>query len=295
MRNGLLKKQLKKICLRDNAFWIWTVTMLVIVCGDILGLKVIPQISKDESYMYTLMSYLGFLPMWISTIFVITVFKKNRYIYKCLLINTKGNTILNLLVGLLMGFLLNGLCGFVSWVCGDIKLNFVGFDLIPVLGLFIAVFIQSSAEEAVCRGFMYQRLLKSNPKPIFAIVVNSLFFAFLHLSNNGINIIAFYDLFVTGVFFSLIVYYFDSLWMVMGIHTTWNFTQSILLGLPNSGASFPYSIYRLDANSVYSGFAYNNEFGLEGTILSSTLMTICCIMVYIVKCKEKKDLWFANK
>lgn len=80
MRNGFAKKTIKKICLRDNIFWIWTVTMLVIVCGDILGLKVIPQISKDESYMYTLMSYLGFLPMWISTIFVIAVFKKNRYI-----------------------------------------------------------------------------------------------------------------------------------------------------------------------------------------------------------------------
>ena len=107
--------------------------------------------------------------------------------------------------------------------------------------------------------------------------------AAVHLLNDGMSVLAFYDLLITGIFFSLIVYYFDSLWMAMGIHTTWNFTQSILLGLPNSGTSFPYSVFVLENSVSQPSFAYNTEFGLEGTILSSIIMTVCCIGLFYWK------------
>ena len=76
----------------------------------------------------------------------------------------------------------------------------------------------------------------------------------------------------------------------MGLHATWNFTQSIILGLPNSGPIFPYSIFQLDGSLAHNSFAYHVEFGLEGTWLSSVLMTLCCVFLYVWK-NNQKSIW----
>ena len=75
----------------------------------------------------------------------------------------------------------------------------------------------------------------------------------------------------------------------MGFHAMWNFTQSILFGLPNSGTNVPYSIFKI-GSSVKGSFAYNPIFGLEGTILSSVLMTVCCVALYLWKSKKKVEM-----
>ena len=70
----------------------------------------------------------------------------------------------------------------------DFQLHFYKFEILPLIILFIAVFIQSSAEEVVCRAFLYQRILKRYNSEALVIGVNSAFFAALHLGNNGISV-----------------------------------------------------------------------------------------------------------
>jgi len=216
------------------------------------------------------------------------IFKNNHYIIDKITNKSKGNNIAYLFLGLLIGLVLNGFCALIAMINGDFTLRFSQFEIFPAIGLLFAVFVQSSAEELLCRGFMYQRLLKSTNSPAFAIIFNSLFFAALHLFNNGMSILPFYCILIFGVLTSMIVYYFDSLWMVMGLHAMWNFTQSILFGLPNSGINVPYSIFKI-GGSVKGSFAYNPTFGLEGTILSCALMTACCVALYLWKSKKNKE------
>ena len=233
--------------------------------------------------------YILFIDIWIGVLFVLLVFKNNHYIIEKITTKTKGNNIAYLFLGLFIGFVLNGLCALIAMINGDFTLRFSQFEIFRAFGLFFAVFVQSSAEELLCRGFMYQRLLKSTNSPAFAIIFNSLFFAALHLFNNGMSILPFYCILIFGVLASMLVYYFDSLWMVMGLHAMWNFTQSILLGLPNSGNNVPYSIFKI-GSSVKGSFAYNPIFGLEGTILSCILMTACCVALYLWKSKKKVEM-----
>lgn len=273
----------------DNPLWIIFITIFIMTLGDFLSYLLIPEVSKNRAFLYTFNQYFEFIGIWIIVLFTICFFSKDRYIMKEVFKNEKGNNYKNILIGFLAGFLLNMVCAVFAILNKNIVLKFKVFEILPFTGLFIAVFIQSSSEELLCRGFMYQRMLKSNSRPIFAIISNSMLFAFLHIFNDGVGTLAIYDIFVTGLFFSLVVYYYDSLWMAMAIHTTWNFTQSILLGLPNSGASFPYSVFQLDISTTSSSFAYNTEFGLEGTILSSVLMTLCCIFVVLDRGKNKKS------
>ena len=279
--------------IRNSIIWIMFITFLLMVFGELIGAVIFSTGTDNrQPYFYTFMEYACFITMWLAVIFVINIFKKNRYIQKEFLPNKKGNTILYLVIGLISGFVLNGFCACLAIVNGNISLNFQCFEVMPVMGLFIAVFIQSSAEEVLCRGFLYQRVLEAKSKYWIAILLNSVFFGVAHGLNDGITLLGLYDLIITGIFFSLVVFYFDSLWMAMGLHTTWNFTQSIILGLPNSGASFPYSVFALTPDT-HGGFSYNTAFGLEGTPLSAILMTICCLGLYLWKNKEK-NIWSEN-
>lgn len=275
-----------QMTLRDNILWIFVVSFLVMTCGDLAVEIVVPEISKKYAFWYTFKEYAMFITMWIAVMGAILICKKNRYIINEIKQNDRGNNGRYLGIGLLVGFVLNMISAVIALLHGDITIQFEKINFIAVFILFLAVFVQSSAEEVLCRGFIYQRLLKGTGKPYVAVFLNSLFFAAVHLVNEGMSVLAFYDLLITGIFFSLIVYCFDSLWMAMGVHATWNFTQSILLGLPNSGTSFPYSVFVLDTSSARSSFAYNMEFGLEGTILSSVIMTVCCVGLCLWKRKN---------
>jgi hypothetical protein len=281
----------------DNVLWICIISYAIIYITQNVGGWITPKLVrflftsgllKANEYTYTFLMYILFIYIWIVVFFVIFIFKNNHYIIDKITNKSKGNNIAYLFLGLLIGLVLNGFCALIAMINGDFTLRFSQFEIFPAIGLLFAVFVQSSAEELLCRGFMYQRLLKSTNSPAFAIIFNSLFFAALHLFNNGMSILAFYCILIFGVLTSMIVYYFDSLWMVMGLHAMWNFTQSILFGLPNSGINVPYSIFKI-GGSVKGSFAYNPTFGLEGTILSCALMTACCVALYLWKSKKNKE------
>lgn len=281
----------------DNVLWICIISYAIIYITQNVGGWITPKLVrflftsgllKANEYTYTFLMYILFIYIWIVVFFVIFIFKNNHYIIDKITTKSKGNNIAYLFLGLLVGLVLNGFCALIAMINGDFTLRFSQFEIFPAIGLLFAVFVQSSAEELLCRGFMYHRLLKSTNSPTFAIIFNSLFFAALHLFNNGMSILPFYCIFIFGVLTSMIVYYFDSLWMVMGLHAMWNFTQSILFGLPNSGINVPYSIFKI-GGSVKGSFAYNPTFGLEGTILSCALMTICCVALYLWKSKKNKE------
>ncbi|MCK6130324.1 CPBP family intramembrane glutamic endopeptidase [Parvimonas micra] len=282
----------------DNVLWICIISYAILFISETIGGLFISRLVKGlftsglirgDVYIYTFIMYILFIDIWIGVLFVLFVFKSNHYIIDKITTKTKGNNMANLFWGLFIGFVLNGLCALIAMINGDFTLRFSQFEIFRAFGLFFAVFVQSSAEELLCRGFMYQRLLKSTNSPAFAIIFNSLFFAALHLFNNGMSILPFYCILIFGVLASMLVYYFDSLWMVMGLHAMWNFTQSILLGLPNSGNNVPYSIFKI-GSSVKGSFAYNPIFGLEGTILSCVLMTACCVALYLWKSKKKVEI-----
>ncbi|MBF1036879.1 MAG: CPBP family intramembrane metalloprotease [Parvimonas sp.] len=281
----------------DNVLWICIISYAILIISEIIGgllTSILVKglftsgLFKGNVYFYTFLMYILFIYIWIVVFFVIFIFKNNHYIIDKITTKSKGNNIAYLFLGLLIGLVLNGFCALIAMINGDFTLRFSQFEISPAIGLLFAVFVQSSAEEVLCRGFMYQRLLKSTNSPAFAIIFNSLFFAALHLFNNGMSILPFYCILIFGVLASMLVYYFDSLWMVMGLHAMWNFTQSILFGLPNSGINVPYSIFKI-GGSVKGSFAYNPTFGLEGTILSCALMTACCVALYLWKSKKNKE------
>lgn len=256
--------------------------LVLMTVGQIAGafLEYIPFLNKGKIAI-TALFYLEFIGIWAVTLAYLALTRKNRPILQTLWRKPSGNTVRNLLIGLLIGFGMNSLCILAAWLHGDIRLSYVSFQPLGLPYVFAAVFIQSSAEELICRGVLYQRLLKFYRKPVFAIVGNSLLFAALHLMNEGVTILSLVNIFTVGILFSLMVYYMDSIWCAMAMHTAWNFNQNILFGLPNSGIRVPFSVLKLEAGSARDSFAYNVGFGVEGTVFADLVLVAACVAMYL--------------
>lgn len=245
---------------------------------NLLGID-LNSIMGDDLY-YTWFIYFVFIGIWICGLILVSLVKSYRPMIKVFSPKLKGNNIKTAIIGgLSLGLVLNLLIALVAIATGSIKLHYEGIGLGAFLLLLIAVLIQSGAEEFVARVFIYQRLRKNFPKwPLVAILGNGLFFILIHLGNPGMTFISELMLLLVSVMYSLVVYYFDSIWIPIVAHTTWNFTQSIVLGLPNSGIVFPVSVFKLDAGA--NNFAFDSTFGVEGSILAIILHVIVCVGLY---------------
>ncbi len=296
-RGGKMKKETSIFKRIHTDQFKWTDSMIyvflsafviMILGGQILGLLLIEvplqnQLANDETgFWETLCFYLVFIGIWIVTAIYLLIFKRNRHILKAAWTTTKGNNLKLLSIGFLIGFGLNIACAIAAMLNKDISIYFNSIQPVKLIIILIAVFIQSSAEELVCRGYVYQALRRGYRHPAVAIVFSSLFFAGLHLLNPGIGILPVIDLFLSGLMFAFIVYYMDSLWAAMAAHTAWNYTQNIILGLPNSGNVTPFSIFKLDAASASDSFAYSIDFGLEGTLFAITIQALTCLAIYLI-------------
>ena len=273
----------------NNIFWIiFLVVALYVFLGG-LPVELISILAKKAGEWAPGVSFVNeYYTGTIGAVLLLVVYclivKKNRFILRSFLPAGKGrnheikviedtyeptqnNTIKTLMLGLLLGFVTNFFCIACAMIHGDIKLifDFSASQIPVILYGFLMVFIQSSSEEMWCRGFMYERIKIHYPLWV-AVLANGVFFGLLHSFNDGATVFAIVSIIVCGISYSLVRWYSGSIWLVMGIHTMWNFTQNFLFGLPNSGLVSEVSIFRLDASNGTSNLIYDYGFGVESTI-----------------------------
>ena len=238
-------------------------------------------------------TYLSFFGIWLAALLLIAIPRSNRPMLKAWGCNREGNTIKAAAIGALLGFGTNGFCVLMSVLMGDIKLSYFGFNPAILLGFLFVVFIQAAAEEITDRLYLYQKLRRRYKSPLIAILVNPVVFMLVHVFNDGFTILAGVQIVLVGIIFSLIVYYYNSLWAAMCFHTLWNYTQNIIFGLPNSGAVSEYSIFKLEAASATSGFFYDVGFGVEGSIGSTLVLAVVLAAILFINRGngEKRDYW----
>ncbi len=296
--------------LRPNFIWIILVVMIwyIFIAGithlfwDLL-VRVLKTNGMSNEMVFTIELYaatiVDIFTLWVLT----TIFAQNHYIWKSFGLPRRKDALLTsddiraefygrsrngfgmLGKGLLLGFLTNFICIICALLHGDIKLYFeTSITMIPyfLFSLF-CVCIQSSAEELWCRGFMYERLHERYPLWV-SIAINGILFGLLHMFNPGVSALPIIGIIVTGVSYSLLRWYSGSIWIAMGIHTGWNFTQNFLFGLPNSGLVSEASLFHLDASVANSSWVYDYGFGVEGgvpaIIVDAAIGIICLYLAY---------------
>ena len=251
---------------------------LIIILPDKLGID-LSSIMGEDLY-YTWFTYIEFICIWICGLIIISAIRYYRPLLKAFSPKLKGNNLKSAIIGgVFLGFGLNMIVALAAIATGALQMHYVGLNFGVFVLLFISVMIQSGAEELVARVFIYQNLRRIFPKwPVIAILGNGVFFLIIHIGIPGMTVSSIIIMVLVSIMYSLVVYYYDSIWIPIVAHTTWNFTQSIILGLPNSGLALPVSMFKLDAGA--KNFAYDPVFGIEGSILAVVIFAITSAGIY---------------
>lgn len=262
-------------------------SLLLMTVGTVIGSslyllpRIFPSLSSSDAWA-TGVEYAVSWGIWPVVILASAFIPHDRICFPHIGRKAEGNTPLFFALGLLLGSAMNAFCAALALLTGKINLSFDSFSPLPFLLLLIAVFFQSGAEELICRVFVFRRLEGIYSSPVPAVIINSVFFSFLHIFNDGISVTGIIDNFAFGILMSFIVRYYDSFWCAAALHTAWNFTQNIIFGLPNSGILMPYSVFRLGESASSVSFFYDPGFGIEGSVLSCLVVSAAAVLVFIL-------------
>lgn len=137
-------------------------------------------------------------------------------------------------VGLLLGF------GAISLTVGVIALlggyTVIGRNpasvLIPVLALSIS---SGVIEEVITRGIVF-RLLEEWLGSWAALALSALIFGFMHITNPNSSVLAALAIAIeAGILLGAVYMLTRRLWLAIGLHMAWNFTQGGIYGIAVSG------------------------------------------------------------
>ena len=193
-------------------------------------------------------------------------------------------------VGILGGLVLFGLPVLLCVVTGTLTLTLAepAPSLLPLLLCLGGFIIQGASEELLCRSYLMVSL--SRGLPLWACaVINALLFSLLHLGNPGISVIPLVNIFLFGIFASLLTLRRGSVWMVCAIHSIWNFSQGNLFGIPVSGmAGLPSPLRAHVAEGNWQSLVNGGVFGLEGGLAVTVVLAVACSVVMMMPTKQSE-------
>lgn len=132
------------------------------------------------------------------------------------------------------------------------------------------------SEELAFRGYAFQVVARW--RMVFAIVAGGLLFMATHLGNpGGVAAVPIVNLFLAHVLFVVLFLRTRSLWLPIGVHISWNFTEAFILGLAVSGNEMTGSVL---TSILKPGIWSGNEFGPEGGLVVAGALVIVTVLAW---------------
>jgi uncharacterized protein len=181
------------------------------------------------------------------------------------------NALRNLGLGLAAGFLIFSLAVGVAALMGVYRVTGEG-DSSDILGALIGpALFAAVSEELIFRGILF-RWIEEFGGSWAALLLTSAFFVAAHLHNpNSSPVAAIGIAFEAGVMLGAAYMLTRSLWLPMGLHAAWNFTQGEIYDIPVSGTPVHGLLTaRLSGPPLLTG----NGFGLEASLIAITVATL---------------------
>ena len=198
-------------------------------------------------------------------------------------------------IGLLVGAGLYTGCMLILWALGMFRID--GFNPISFLIPAIASTISAGfLEELLFRGVLF-RIVEEWLGSWISIIVSSAVFGFVHLANPDATFIG--ALFISveaGLLLAAAYMVTRRLWMSIGFHLSWNYTQSAIFGgIVSGGIAEPGLIKPiLEGPDLLTG----GQFGLEASLTAFVLCTTAGVIL-LVKAVRKGNIippfWAAKK
>ncbi|MEM6524604.1 MAG: type II CAAX endopeptidase family protein [Bacteroidota bacterium] len=188
-------------------------------------------------------------------------------------------------IGLTYGFIFITVCAGVMALTGIVSFKFSEFYFDLILYL-ILMFLVSAAEELAFRGYILNALSSSYGK-ISGILASSFLFGLVHLMNDNSTLFGVLTISLFGVFAALSFNRFSSIWVPIGAHLSWNYTQGSVFGSAISGHE-RVGVFNMYYHSDIS-YLTGGDFGLEGSVFLTIIILVAIgIEFYRGKVSPKK-------
>lgn len=226
-------------------------------------------------------SLLASLIMLIPCTYIIYKWRKNGVIvWQAIGTKFKGNTYIEIVVGILIGFI--AMLGIFE-VESRLKLiNIIRMRALNtgLISLFLYVGYRALAEEVISRGLMLNGLIAMLNNKYIAVLITGVVFGLLHAGNSQATYISIISNGLGGIMYSIAYLGSGSLWLPFSLHFAWNFFQGPVFGFPVSGSNMEGLIVQTPIlnKNVFNGGGYGPEAGLIG--LAFRLVVITLLLLY---------------
>lgn len=267
---------------------------LVVITAAYLGCQLL--VFELGNLFYLSSDAVNFFVSMVSPIVAVLVYivlygvYEKRFVHE-LSIKTMG---INLFFGLTWGILLQLVVFFVIALFGKIEVIAIN-DFSSLLPAFLLAFSSAIFEEIVCRGVLF-RLLEEKLGSYVAIIVSSLVFGLLHITNPNASFwIAITLSLQAGFLLSIAFVYSRSLWFPIAIHFAWNFVQAGIFGVNLSGNEINVSLLTtyIEGNTWVTG----GNFGIEASVQATLVCLIMSVILLLLSIKKKRIIapWWIQK
>jgi uncharacterized protein len=257
-------------------FLVYAATLVVLMlCSAIVG-KLIPPAPSPwhEPLVLTrlLLTALAMLVLYVGLV---------RWLERRAASELEGRTGAPLFgIGLLTGAGLMAIVYLILWATGVATFRpgggLTGIEVGLAATLGAAVF-----EELLFRGVLF-RILEQTAGTTIALVASALVFGALHGINPGATLLSTGAIAVeSGLLLALAYAALRNLWLPIGMHLAWNFTEGSVFGAKVSGTAARASLVRSDLSGapLFTG----GGFGPEGSVVSmGVCLALSVVLVFVV-------------
>jgi uncharacterized protein len=263
---------------------VWKIALFLIIWGVTLSPLLVPFMRVFNKYFSPewsrlIIEIIPFITILLSCLIMTKLIEKRNFYT---LGFQRERLINNILIGVLIGLfwiIISLSSQYVFGTIGKGAQNTIPLGAFIIYG--IAILINASLQEILCRGYIFQ-VIESNFNALTAIIITSVLFSGLHVGAIKAGIIPSLNVFGAGLVFAIAYYKSRNLWMPIAIHFIWNFSTSSILYKPITEYK-GLELFQLKGSKLLAGV----ENGVETTILT-TFTIIVVIVLELLLIKPKK-------
>lgn len=171
--------------------------------------------------------------------------------------------------GLFIGFSYFIIVTVTMSLCGYYHIKSIQFDWEKQLFSFTLFFLVAVSEEIFFRGILF-RMINRRWNIWAALVISALIFGGLHIFNDNATLWSSIAIAIeAGSLLGAAYAYSKNIWLPIGIHWIWNYTQGNILGFPVSGEDNVTSIITPEISGPQ--WLTGGSFGAEASAISAVI------------------------
>ena len=171
--------------------------------------------------------------------------------------------------GLFIGFSYFIIVTVTMSLCGYYHIKSIQFDWEKQLFTFTLFFLVAVSEEIFFRGILF-RMINRRWNIWAALVISALIFGGLHIFNDNATLWSSIAIAIeAGSLLGAAYAYSKNIWLPIGIHWIWNYTQGNILGFPVSGEDNVTSIITPEISGPQ--WLTGGSFGAEASVISAVI------------------------